>query len=174
MKFEIIGKNVSVTNEIRERIEKKLSFLNKYLLIDDDTVAKVVVKNYSNVLKIEVTINTKIGLLRSEVLDNDLFTAIDMSLDKLENQIRKQKTRLSNKHREKLSHSFINEQQEQDNDDQIVKTKKVYAIKMDLEQAILEMNMLDHSFFVFTDEETNKPAICYKRYDGQYGLLEIE
>ena len=95
MKFEIIGKNVSITEAMRQKIEKKLSFLDKYLLIDPETRARVVVRTYPLTQKIEVTIPTKVGILRTEVEHEDLYAAIDLAIDKLEDQVRRQKTRLS-------------------------------------------------------------------------------
>ena len=103
MKFEIVGKNVSITEAMRQKIEKKLSFLDKYLLIDPETRARVVVRTYPLTQKIEVTIPTKVGILRTEVEHEDLYAAIDLAIDKLEDQVRRQKTRLSRRHREKLA-----------------------------------------------------------------------
>ena len=172
MKFEIYGKNVTVTEGMRAKIEKKLNFLEKYVMIDEDTLARVVVKVYPKYQKIEVTINTKVGVLRSEVKNEDLYAAIDLSIDKLEDQIRRQKTRLSRKHKDKLAVVFTTEQQDEQTSDVLVKTKKITANEMDLDDAIIQMNMLDHSFYVYTDSETQKVAIVYKRFDGNYGLLE--
>ena len=172
MKFEIYGKNVAVTEGMRSKIEKKLNFLEKYIMIDDNTLARVVVKVYPNNQKLEVTINTKVGILRSEVIHEDLYAAIDLSLDKLEDQIRRQKTRLSRRHKDKLANAFIDEEVISDSKDILVKTKQISADEMDLDEAIMKMNMLDHSFFVYTDIETGKVAIVYKRFDGNYGLLE--
>ena len=137
MKFEIVGKNVSITEGMRQKIEKKLSFLDKYLLIDPETRARVVVRTYPLTQKIEVTIPTKVGILRTEVEHEDLYAAIDLAIDKLEDQVRRQKTRLSRRHREKLALSFV----EQDNvkldqGDIAVRTKTVKAQRMDLEEAI--------------------------------------
>ena len=164
MKFEIVGKNVSITEAMRQKIERKLSFLDKYLLIDPETRARVVVRTYPLTQKIEVTIPTKVGILRTEVEHEDLYAAIDLAIDKLEDQVRRQKTRLSRRHREKLALSFV----EQDN----VKLDK--AQRMDLEEAIMRMEMLGHSFFIYTDEETDSIAVVYKRNSGGYGLLETE
>ena len=145
MKFEIVGKNVSITEGMRQKIEKKLSFLDKYLLIDPETRARVVVRTYPLTQKIEVTIPTKVGILRTEV------------------------------EHEKLALSFV----EQDNvkldqGDIAVRTKTVKAQRMDLEEAIMRMEMLGHSFFIYTDEETDGIAVVYKRNSGGYGLLETE
>lgn len=176
MKFYIHGKNVSITDAMRERIEKKLSFLEKYIMIDEDTTANVVVKVYPVYQKIEVTIPTKIGLLRAEAAHEDLYSAIDIAIDKLEDQLLRQKTRLSRKHRDKLALAFIDSEEYGaevlDEDDVVVRTKQIDPELMDLEEAILRMEMLDHSFFIYTDSETDKIAVVYKRNDGGYGLLE--
>ena len=170
MKFEIVGKNVSITEAMRQKIERKLSFLDKYLLIDPETRARVVVRTYPLTQKIEVTIPTKVGILRTEVEHEDLYAAIDLAIDKLEDQVRRQKTRLSRRHREKLALSFV----ELDQGDIAVRTKTVKAQRMDLEEAIMRMEMLGHSFFIYTDEETDSTAVVYKRNSGGYGLLETE
>ncbi|MEG0423829.1 MAG: ribosome-associated translation inhibitor RaiA, partial [Erysipelotrichaceae bacterium] len=103
MKVQIYGKNISVTPAIAEKIEHKLSMLEKYFIIDDTVIANVVVRVYPNKQKIEVTIPTKFAVLRAEVVHDDLYAAIDLVVDKLEDQIRRQKTRLMRKHHEKLA-----------------------------------------------------------------------
>ncbi len=177
MKFYIYGQNVSITDAMQARIEKKLSFLEKYFIIDDETVANVIVKIYPLYQKIEVTIPTKIGILRAEVAHDDLYAAIDLAVDKLEDQIRRQKTRLSRKHREKLALAFLEEEDEvplHEEDDEVVRTKMVKLERMDLDEAILRMEMLGHTFFLYKDAETNDAAVVYKRNDGGYGLIEAE
>ena len=175
MKFEIVGKNVSITEAMRQKIERKLSFLDKYLLIDPETRARVVVRTYPLTQKIEVTIPTKVGILRTEVEHEDLYAAIDLAIDKLEDQVRRQKTRLSRRHREKLALSFVEQDPAPlDQGDIAVRTKTVKAQRMDLEEAIMRMEMLGHSFFIYTDEETDSTAVVYKRNSGGYGLLETE
>ncbi len=175
MKIEIIGKNITVTDGMRTKIENKLNFLEKYFLIDEETSARVVVRVYPNNQKIEVTIPTKMAILRAEVVHDDLYAAIDLVIDKLEDQIRRQKTRLSKKHKEKLAMSFIEEENVViEPTDVIVRTKTVNAEVMDLEEAIMRMEMLNHSFFIFTDEETDQIAVVYKRNDGGYGCIETE
>ena len=94
MRFEIVGKNVTVTPAMKEKIEKKISSLSKYLIIDDDTIVRVVARVYPNSQKVEVTIPTKIGILRTEVVNDDFYAAVDLAIDKLEDQIRRQKTRI--------------------------------------------------------------------------------
>lgn len=171
MKVNVRGKNVDVTDGMRNRAEEKLEFLNKYITIDDDTVANVLVKIYNAYHKVEVTITTPVGLLRAEAVADDYYAAIDVALDKLENQIRKQKSRLKGHHKESLVEGFLalednNVQQE------LVRTKSVDAEVMTLDEAILTMEMLGHTFFLYTDDETNRAALVYKRDQGGYGLLE--
>lgn len=173
MLFEIVGKNITVTDSMREQIEKKLSGLTKYLIIDENTVARVVTRVYPNTQKIEVTIPTKVGLLRSEVQHEDLYAAVDLAVDKLEDQIRRQKTRLNRRHKDSLAETFIDEMEAEDVDVP-VRTKTIEATKMDLDEAIMRMELLGHSFFIYTDEETDKIAVVYKRHDKGYGLIEVE
>ena len=177
MKFYIYGQNVSITEAMQARIEKKLSFLEKYFIIDDETVANVIVKFYPLYQKIEVTITTQLDKLRDKVAHDDLYAAIDLAVDKLEDQIRRQKTRLSRKHREKLALAFLEEEDDvpiHEEDDEVVRTKMVKLERMDLDEAILRMEMLGHTFFLYKDAETNDAAVVYKRNDGGYGLIEAE
>ena len=172
MKFIIYGENVTITEEMRGRIEEKLSFLNKYLNVDENTTARVTVKIYGGSLKVEVTIPTKVALLRSEVVHDDFYTAVDLAIDKLEDQIRKQKGRLSRRHKDSLAENFINADIEPERDVE-VRTKTVYAEEMVLDEAIMRMEMLSHSFFIYKDIDEDRIAVVYKRNDGRYGLIEI-
>jgi len=161
MKLHIHGKNVTITEAMLQATQKKLSFLEKYFLIDEETPANVSVKVYPNSLKVEVTILSKIAILRAEVSHEDYYAAIDLAIDKLEDQIRRQKTRLSRKHREKLSKAFI-EQIDKTEDVKpigVVKTKTISAEVMSLDDAIMRMEMLGHSFFIYTDEEEHRMAV---------------
>lgn len=171
MKFAVYGENVSVNDKIREKIERRLSELNKYFVIDEQTSAKVTVKIYGDALKVEVSVPTKIGLLRSEVVHEDFSTAVDLAIDKLEDQVRKQKGRLSRRHRDSLAESFIEDSS--DETDTPVRTKTIYADEMVLDEAIMHMEMLSHSFFIYKDVDSEKIAVVYKRNDGGYGLIEV-
>lgn len=173
MKVKIIGKNIVVTQAIAEKVEKKLSFLDKYFIIDEDVVANVMVRVYRQSQKIEVTIPTKFALLRAEAQHEDLYAAIDLVVDKLEDQIRRQKTRLSRKNKEKLANSFV-ESEEDYGEEQLVKTKTITPEEMDLDEAILRMEMLGHDFFVYVDDETKEIAVVYRRLNGGYGLIETQ
>lgn len=178
MKVQIYGKNITVTAAIAEKIEKKLNHLEKYFIIDENVVANVVVRVYPNKQKIEVTIPTKYAVLRTEVVHDDLYAAIDLAIDKLEDQIRRQKTRLTRKNKDKLAYAFIGDDEIIDDDyeeeDELVKTKSIVAETMELDEAIMRMEMLNHSFFIYRDNETKEVAVVYKRNDGGYGLIETE
>ncbi len=172
MRFEIIGKNISITPAMKEKIETKLSGLEKYLQIDEDTLARVVARVYPNSQKIEVTIPIRAGILRTEVEHEDLYAAIDIAVDKLEDQVRRQKTRLNRRHRSSLAESFVAEVEEEA--EIPVKTKTVKADVMDLDEAIMQMELSDHDFYIYTDDESGKISVVYRRNSGGYGLLETE
>ena len=173
MQVNVRGKNVEITDGMRTRVQQKLEFLEKYILIDENTVANVLVKVYNTHHKIEVTIPTKVGLLRAEAVHDDYYSAIDLALDKLESQIRRQKTRLTDHRKEGLAESFIEMENEYlDKNQELVRTKRIDSELMTLDEAILRMEMLGHTFFLYTDEETGRVALVYKRDQGGYGLLE--
>ena len=175
MRFEIVGKNVTVTPAMKEQIEKKLSTLDKYLLIDPDTIARVVARVYPNAQKVEVTIPTKVGILRAEVVNDDFYAAVDLAIDKLEDQLRRQKTRLSKRHREHLAEAFINESEAEDNEEDIpVRTKTVVADEMILDEAIMQKELSGHNFYIYKDEDSEKISVVYRRRNGGYGLIEVD
>lgn len=175
MKINVVGKNVTVTQGISDKIHKKLEVLNKYFIVGDEDTANVLIRTYRHKQKIEVTIPTKFAILRAEVMDDDLYNAVDKVIDKLEDQIRRQKTRLTRKNKDSLAQAFIDEVDDDlDSDDQVVKTKSIVPVEMSLDDAIMKMDLLGHDFFIYTDDETQKIAVVYKRYDGGYGLIETE
>ena len=110
--------------------------------------------------------------MRSEVVHEDFSTAVDLAIDKLEDQIRRQKGRLSRRHKDSLAENFIAANTD-DEDETPVRTKTVYAEEMVLDDAIMHMEMLSHSFFIYKDADSEKIAVVYKRNDGGYGLIEV-
>lgn len=176
MKVNVVGKNVTVTQGISDKIHKKLDVLNKYFIISDEDTANVLIRTYPHKQKIEVTIPTKFAILRAEVMDDDLYNAVDKVIDKLEDQIRRQKTRLTRKNKDSLAEAFLEDDEiyGSDDDDVVVKTKSIEPVEMSLDDAIMKMELLGHDFFIYTDDETQKIAVVYKRYDGGYGLIETE
>lgn len=175
MKVIIRGKNIDLTEGIETKITKKLSLLDKYFIMSDNVEAKVLIRVYPVGQKIEVTIPTEYVLLRAEVVDADLYNAIDLVVDKLEGQIRKYKTRLSRKSKDnKLAFNFASIEPLETEEDVIVKTKTISPKPMDMEEAIMQMELIGHSFYVYKDMETNLVSVVYKRHDGDYGLIETE
>ena len=178
MKYNIRGDKLEVTDAIGNYVESKLDRLNKYFK-DDEILANVLLKVRGNSQKIEVTIPTDKFILRSEEEDKDLYAAIDLVTDKLERQIRKNKTRLNkqnidNKYRQfNFDYELLEEEESSDNE-LIVKRKKLEMKPMDEEEAILEMNLLGHEFFVYKDMHTDNINVLYKRKDGNYGLIETK
>lgn len=176
MKYNVRGDKLEVTDAINNYVESKLDRLNKYFK-DSDILANVLLKVRGNSQIIEVTIPTDKFILRSEEEDKDLYAAIDLVTDKLERQIRKNKTRLNkqnydNKYKDlNFDYEITNEDETSENE-VIVKRKNIEMKPMDEEEAILEMNLLGHEFFVYKDMHTNNVCILYKRKDGNYGLIE--
>lgn len=176
MKITLRGKNIEITEAIEEKVSEKLSKLDKYFIVSENVEAKVLVRTYPYGQKIEVTIPTEYVLLRAEVVDQDLYNAIDLVIDKLEGQIRKYKTRLNRKSKDnKLAFNLASiEPLEEEEEDVLVKTKTITPKPMDMEEAILQMELIGHSFFVYRDTETDAISIVYRRNDGDYGLIETE
>lgn len=178
MKYQIVGKNIDVTQAIESKIVRKLEYLDKYFLIKDDTPCRVVISIQAHIQKIEVTIPTKAGILRGEVEHDDLYSAIDLVIDKLEDQIRRVKSRYDRTHREKLGKTFILEQiadiVSQTPKDQLVKTKTITVEALDLDEAIGRMELLGHAFFIYKDIDDGKMSVIYKRKNGGYGVIEVE
>lgn len=170
MKYLIRGEKVQVTDSIKDYIEEKLSKMDKYLDNPENVEAKVLIKVKGVEQRVEVTIQTKGYFLRAEEAHSDLYAAIDLIIDKLERQFRKYKTKLLDKSRqENIQDSFdIDEVIEEE----IVKRKKIYLKPMDEEEAIMQMELLGHTFFVFKNIETDTICVIYKRHDGNYGLIE--
>ena len=176
MKITLRGKNIEITEAIEEKVGEKLSKLDKYFIVSENVEAKVLVRTYPYGQKIEVTIPTEYVLLRAEVVDQDLYNAIDLVIDKLEGQIRKYKTRLNRKSKDnKLAFNLASiEPLDDEEEDVLVKTKTITPKPMDMEEAIMQMELIGHSFFVYRDTETDAISIVYLRNDGDYGLIETE
>ncbi len=182
--FNIRGENLEVTPAIREYVEKKVQKLERYFTEGANATANVNLKVYNDrQTKVEITIPMKNLTLRAEERQNDMYAAIDLIVDKLERQIRKYKTRVNRKFREREGvAAFLQSVEKERNgneevlsDDaefQVVRTKNFNLKPMDQEEAILQMNMLGHNFFIFTDAESDGTNIVYKRKDGKYGLIE--
>lgn len=170
MKYLIRGEKIQVTDSIKDYIQEKLSKMDKYLDNPENVEAKILIKVKGVEQRVEVTIQTKGYFLRAEEAHSDLYAAIDLIIDKLERQFRKYKTKLLDKSRqENIQDSFDIEEAVEE---EIVKRKKIYLKPMDEEEAIMQMELLGHTFFVFKNIETDTICVIYKRHDGNYGLIE--
>ncbi|MFA8437307.1 ribosome hibernation-promoting factor, HPF/YfiA family [Pueribacillus sp. YX66] len=179
MKFTIRGENISVTDALREYIEKKISKLERYFDSPTNSEVHVNLKVYNETQSIEVTIPMKSLLLRAEEQHADMYAAIDLVVEKLERQVRKYKTRVNRKARQngsvkQMFSTAIETKTEEEDDFQVVRTKRFNLKPMDVTEAILQMDMLGHNFFVFSDAETSNTNVVYRRKDGKYGLIEPE
>ncbi len=173
MKYLIRGDKYENTDSIKEYIEAKLSRLDKYIKDSDDIEAIVLTKKEGRRYKIEVTIPTKDFTLRNEVTDDDLYAAIDLVIDKLERQVRKNKEKL-NKKKKVIEDFEIDIEDNFMEEEVIVKRKSIELKPIDEEEAILQMELLGHNFFVYKDIETNKICVLYKRKNGNYGIIETK
>ena len=176
LKFNIRGENVEVTESIRDYVIKRISKLEKFFEDNVEANAHVNLKVYPNkTFKVEVTIPLPYLTLRAEETSSDMYGSIDLVTDKLERQIRKYKTKVNRKSREKGYMDFVPDVEDEpvSDDLKIVRTKQISLKPMDPEEAVLQMDMLGHDFFVFEDAETNGTSVVYRRKDGRYGLIEI-
>ncbi|MFJ6988801.1 MAG: ribosome hibernation-promoting factor, HPF/YfiA family [Limosilactobacillus mucosae] len=178
LKFNIRGENVEVTESIRDYVIKRISKLEKFFEDNVEANAHVNLKVYPNkTFKVEVTIPLPYLTLRAEETSSDMYGSIDLVTDKLERQIRKYKTKVNRKSREKgyKNMDFVPDVEDEpvSDDLKIVRTKQISLKPMDPEEAVLQMDMLGHDFFIFEDAETNGTSVVYRRKDGRYGLIEI-
>ena len=176
MIYNIRGDKILVTGAIREYIEEKLDRLNKSFDNPNEITANILVKVKGFEQTIEVTIPTPNFTIRNEESAEDLYAAIDLVSDKIERQIRKNKTKINKIEKDaakKLNLSFVEEDEEAE-ERAIVRRKTLNTKPMDEEEAILQMEMLGHDFFVYKDRDTKHICILYKRKDNNYGLIETE
>lgn len=176
MEIIIHGDKLKITDAMKDYIEEKLEKLNKYLENSDNVRATVIVKVKNHEQRVEITIPLKAFILRSEEAKDDFYAAVDKTIDKLERQIRKNKTRIMSKqiktNRDFVVSAFSDE--DASDDKRILKRKKVEVKPMNEEEAILQMELLGHQFYMYKDSETNQVAVVYKRADGNYGIIESE
>lgn len=182
MKIIISGKKLELTDGIRTAIEDKLGKLERYL--NPETEVKVTVSAKKATQKIEVTIIPISGpIIRAEDGEENLYAAIDVVYDKLKKQIRRYKNKLQDKHKSKdESIRFqideeIGEGIEEDDEtlDIVIERRKKFDMKpMSPEEAVLQMELIEHEFYMFRNIDSDEISIVYKREDGGYGLIEHE
>ena len=173
MRFNIHAKNIEVTDAIRGYIESKIGRLDKYFK-DTDLEAVVNLRVRGNQQIVEVTIPANKMVLRAEEKHNDLYAAVDLVSDKLERQIRKNKTKARKNLKQTIVFTDFEVDASEDVDNSIVKRKVVDTKPMSEEEAILQMELIGHDFFLFKNDKTNELCVVYKREDGGYGILEAK
>lgn len=177
MQTNVRGKNLEVTPALREYVEKKLSRISKHF--DEELGAHVNLCVERNLHKVEVTVTAGTLILRGQESSDDMYGSIDLVIDKLERQVRKFKTRVYRKQRRMAvgaeeSAVLVAEPDLEEQDGHVVKAKRFAVKPMTTEDAIIQMELLSHDFFVFRSAETDAICVLYRRKDGNYGLLEPE
>ena len=175
MRIKITGRNIELTEGLKAAVEDKLNKLEKYFT--PDTEVNVTLSVEKERQKVEVTIPMKGSYIRSEQVSSDMYVSIDLVEEVIERQLKKYRTKLVTKQQNAAAvfkQDFLDEKSEDDEEIKIIRTKKFDMKPMYPEDACVEMELLGHDFFIYTDDETNKIAVCYKRNDGGYGLIETE
>ena len=174
MKITISGKNIDVTEGLKAAVNEKLGKLEKYFISDTNVIVTLSVEKERQ--KIEVTIPVKGNIIRSEQVSNDMYVSIDLVEEVIERQLRKYKNKIADKQQEAgnfqkeyLEHDYL-----EDEDIQIIRTKKFGMKPMYPEDACVQMELLGHTFFVFRNAETDEVNVVYKRKNNTYGLIEPE
>ena len=184
MNFIISGKNIEVTAGLKDAIEQKLGKLERYFTPETEIIVTLSVEKERQ--KIEVTIPVKGNIIRSEQTSNDMYVSIDLVEEVIERQLRKYKNKLVARSQgpptasapggSSFKKEFFESEDESPEDDEIriVRTKKFGIKPMYPEDACIQMELLGHSFFVFSNAETDEVNVVYKRKDGSFGLIEPE
>lgn len=169
MKITIVGRKFNVTDDLKEKVEKKLAKLDKFFT--DEASAFVTMRSQRSKEILEITINHKGTMFRSEVADDAITASLDKSIDIIERQIRKNKTRLEKRLKVGAFVPYEDDAVEED-EIKITKVKHFELSPMSAEEAVLQMNLLGHEFFLFKNEETGITNLVYKKADNEYGLIE--
>ena len=172
MKIIMSGKQMTVRSSLKELTEKKLARFDRFF--GEDAEANVVFSCRHGLQYVEITIYYGGTIFRCEEGADTFQTAIDEALESLERQIRKNKTRLEKRLRPAAFDPIPGDMEEAEEGEFVIRTKYIPVKPMSVEEAILQMNLLEHQFFVFRDAETDKPAVVYRRKDGNYGLITEE
>ena len=177
IKFSIRGENLEVTDALRSYVEDKVAKIEKYFNENQELIAKVNLKVYrEKTAKVEVTIPLGSITLRAEDVSQDMYGSIDLVVDKIERQIRRNKTKIEKKNRQKVATGqiFTSDLVEQVEEEvKVVRTKQVDLKPMDIEEAVLQLELLGHDFFIYTDAKDGTTNVLYKREEGDLGLLEV-
>ena len=176
MTYKILCKKVELADSSKEKILDKVEKLNKFF--SDDTECRIVVNEQKEHMVVEITFPYKGFLIRAEARDRELLSAVDVCLTNIDRQIRKNKTKLAKRLRdsgiEDYNVDFGTQEASAEEEFKIIKTKHISAKPMMVEEAILQMNMLGHDFFIFNNPDTMATNVVYKRKDGNYALIETD
>ena len=174
MRFTITGRNIEVTQGLREAVEDKLGKLDRFFAPATEAVVRLSVQK--DIQKIEVTIPVKGHIIRAEESSSDMYVSIDLVEEILERQLKKYKNKLIDKKQSahSFSEAFLQEDASAEEEIQIVKSKKFAVKPMDPEEACVQMELLGHNFYVFLNADTEEVNVVYKRKGGTYGLIEPE
>lgn len=174
MRFKITGKNIEVTEGLKKAIEDKIGKLDKYF--STEITANVTLSVERDRQKIEVTIPVKGSIIRAEEVSSDMYVSIDLVEEIIERQLRRYKTRIVNSKQAggDFSAQYIEKEYDDEPEIKIVRSKKFGIKPMDPEEACIQMELLGHSFYVFSNSETDEVNVVYKRKNGTYGLIEPE
>ena len=175
MLLNFVGKNIELTESLKNVAEKKFSKLDKYF--SEEAEARVVFSTVREQQTVEVTIFLPKTIIRAEETTDDMYSSMDNAVDALARQIRKHKTKLKRRYQNnetiRFDELFDKEPPKEEAEHKIVKRKNFELNPMDEEEAILQMDLLNHNFFVFLDADTDGVSIVYKRKDGNYGKIEV-
>lgn len=176
MKINLHGDKIKITKPIREYIEKKLSKIDKYFENPEEITAYVKARVNDYKQTIEVTIPVHKVTIRAEESHSDLYAAIDLVIDKVERQIRKNKTKLNNKYKTSdiVDINFDFEEVPDEVVRKIVKRKNIESKPMNEEEAILQMDLIGHDFFIFKNIDEECVSVVYLRKDGNYGIINVK
>lgn len=170
MKVTITSRNFNASEHLKDTIEKKIQKLSKYF--SDDIVVNVMLSSEKGKDKVEATINAKGTIFRAEETANAAYDAIDRVVEKLSTQMSRYKSKLLKKHKENKEFIFAEIPDVEEEEINIVKRKKIELTPMAMEEAIIQMELLEHNFFVYADVETNEISVVYKRKNDDYGVIE--
>jgi putative sigma-54 modulation protein len=174
MRFTITGKNIEVTEGLRSAINEKIGKLDKYFSTEMDATVTLSVEKERQ--KIEVTIPVKGNIIRAEEVSNDMYVSIDLVEEIIERQLRRYKTKLvdAKQAAAEFSKSYIEKDYDDDAEVKIVRSKRFGIKPMNPEEACVQMELLQHNFYVFLNSETDEVNVVYKRKNNTYGLIEPE
>ncbi len=171
MKVTTLGRKFNVTEDLKQKVELKLSKLDKFF--GEEATANVTMRSQKNKEILEITITHKGRMFRSEVSDDTILNALDKSIDIIERQIRKNKTRLEKQLKSASFDAFDETIRDLEEEEIVItKTKKFVVDAMSAEEAVLQMNLLGHNFFLFRNADNGQINVAYKKGNGEYGLIE--